>query len=582
MTVSTGIPESWNLPLFWAVVDGTKAGNLSESGRALLVGQYNSSVGTAAPNVPVPVGSLALAGGMFGVGSQLYLMVQAFLACNSTQQLWCVPVPDGAGQKAAATITVTAGTASGLLTVYIGGQKVQVSVGSTDTATTIATNLAAAINAIPSLPVTAAATSGVVTVTCNWAGMTGNDINVIPNYLGVYGGEVLPTGLSLAIEHAKATTTAATTTASPTLTFTANTGIPSNVAAGDTVYDVTSSAAIGTVQTVNITTGIVTLTGNASSAVASGDSLSFRSTSANGQLNGGTGEPTFTGAISAIQSLEFDYVAMPFTDAASQAAWAIEYGFGANGRWNYTRQQYGMVLNAVRDTYANLITWGLAQNQPVISTIAVEQDSPTPLFQWSAAYCALAALGFSADPARPLQTLEFLGVLPARLQNRFSQSQLNSLTNSGLAIQATSPDGNPMILREQTQYQLNSFGQSDTAFGLLTVLATLQELLRRMKSAITSKYPRVKLIPDGTKIGPGQAAVTPTDIKAELIAEFSAAEYDGLVSNMAQFKANLIVEIDDQNPNKLNVLWPPQLAGQLRQFNALAQFRLLYPPIVLT
>ena len=80
-----------------------------------------------------------------------------------------------------------------------------------------------------------------------------------------------------------------------------------------------------------------------------------------------------------------------------------------------------------------------------------------------------------------------------------------------------------MILREQTQYQLNSYGQADTAFGLLTVLATLQELFKRMKSAITSKYPRVKLFPDGTKLGPGQAAVTPTMIKAELIAEFIAA-----------------------------------------------------------
>jgi phage tail sheath gpL-like len=227
------------------------------------------------------------------------------------------------------------------------------------------------------------------------------------------------------------------------------------------------------------------------------------------------------------------------------------------------------------------LTWGLAQNQPVISTLAIEIGAPTPIWQWAAAYCAVAALGFSDDPARPLQTLELLGCLPAHLSQRFMQTQLNSLTNSGLAVQATDPAGNPMMMREQTQYQLNAYGQSDTAFGLLTVLATLQELLRRMKSAITSKYPRVKLVPDGTKIGPGQAAVTPTDLKGELISEFSAAMYDGLVANMADFKTNLVVEIDPDNPNKVDVLWPPQLAGQLRQFKALAQFRLLYPPIVL-
>jgi phage tail sheath gpL-like len=71
----------------------------------------------------------------------------------------------------------------------------------------------------------------------------------------------------------------------------------------------------------------------------------------------------------------------------------------------------------------------------------------------------------------------------------------------------------------------------------------------------------------------------PITIKAELVAEFVQAMADGLVSNLAAFKANLIVEIDSQNPNRVNVLWPPQIAGQLRQFDVLAQFRLLYPPI---
>jgi phage tail sheath gpL-like len=91
----------------------------------------------------------------------------------------------------------------------------------------------------------------------------------------------------------------------------------------------------------------------------------------------------------------------------------------------------------------------------------------------------------------------------------------------------------------------------------------------------------VKLVPDGTRIGPGQAAVTPSDIKAELVSEFTQAMYDGLVADITDFIANLIVEIDDNNPNRVNVLWPPQLAGQLRQFDVLAQFRLMYPPVAL-
>ena len=188
MAISTTIPASWNLPLFWAVVDGTMAGNLSEAQRALLVGQMlttGANKGTALPNVPTPVGSAALAGELFGVGSMLYRMVVAFFACNTTQQLWCLPVADpSAGVAAHGTITITAGTASGMLAFYIAGQLVSIAVGSTDTPTIIAGNIATAINANLALPVTAIAAVGVVTLTCQWKGLTGNDITIIPNYLG--------------------------------------------------------------------------------------------------------------------------------------------------------------------------------------------------------------------------------------------------------------------------------------------------------------------------------------------------------------------------------------------------------------
>ena len=108
------------------------------------------------------------------------------------------------------------------------------------------------------------------------------------------------------------------------------------------------------------------------------------------------------------------------------------------------------------------------------------------------------------------------------------------------------------------------------------MLSNLRELLLRMRAAITSKYPRHKLGVDSVNYGPGQKIMTPSLGKAELVAEARQAEYDGLLQNLAAFKANLIVALDDNDPTRLNVLWAPQLMGQLRQFNVLAQFRLLY------
>jgi phage tail sheath gpL-like len=576
MSISTQIPDSWNLPLFWATVDGSMAGNVSNAQRALLVGQMFTSganSGNATMNVAVAVGSAAQAGALFGVGSMLYRMVDRFFKSNTSQQLWCLPIPDPVGTAATGTIIVTSGSNSGLISLYIAGQLVTCLVNQTDSSSQIATNLAAAINAVTTLPVTATATGAMVTMTCQWPGATGNDVVIIPNYRGVQNGEVYPTGLQLQFSQLNIAAAGNSTTSVQTISFAS--GSTANVVPGMVAYDATVSATtiLGTVQSVTNTS--VTMTSNLQHSVSTNDNIVFYS-SAWGQLTGGVGNPSFSTAIANIQLMQFLYVGMPYTDAASQSSWGAEYGFAAGGRWNYQRQQYGFVCNARRDTYSNLMVWGLAQNQPVISTMEMEPKFPSPPWEVTACYTADAALGFSDDPARPLQTLELLGILPPLQQDRFTQTQRNNLVNTGFAVQGVNAAGNSQILVEQTQYQFNQYGQSDTAFGKLTVLATLQTLLESMKSAITSKYPRHKLLPDGSRIGPGQAAVTPTDIKAELIAEYRLQEFNGLVSDAREFAANLLVQIDSNSPNKVSVLWAPRLAGQLRQFKVLAQFRLMY------
>jgi hypothetical protein len=110
----------------------------------------------------------------------------------------------------------------------------------------------------------------------------------------------------------------------------------------------------------------------------------------------------------------------------------------------------------------------------------------------------------------------------------------------------------------------------------VTTLAALAKLLRNQKQAITSKFPRHKLANDGTKVGPGQAIVTPGIIKSELIAQYQRDMYDGLVEDMSNFKRNLLVERDPNDSNRVNVLYPPDLINQLRIFTVL---KLLYRPI---
>jgi phage tail sheath gpL-like len=295
-----------------------------------------------------------------------------------------------------------------------------------------------------------------------------------------------------------------------------------------------------------------------------------------GFMTNGTGVPEFDTAIANLGEKPFEYVAMPYTDSTSLNAWELEYGFEDVGRWGWRRQLYGHIFSARRGIYPDLLTFGQTRNSGVTSIMGVEKTSPSPVYEWTAAYVAKAQRALTNDPARPLQTLSLSTVKLAPLQDRFDTIELNSLATNGIATQKAGSDNQPMISRESTTYQLNLYGFRDDAYELVTTLATLARLIRNQRHAITSKYPRVKLADDGTRFGPGQAIVTPGIIKGELIAEYVQDMWVGLVENVQAFKANLIVERDPNDPNRVNVLYGPDLINQLRIFAVLAQFRLQY------
>jgi phage tail sheath gpL-like len=297
---------------------------------------------------------------------------------------------------------------------------------------------------------------------------------------------------------------------------------------------------------------------------------------ATGFLTGGTAVPNFDTAIANLGDQQFEYVAIPFTDSTTLLAFEEEWGFSETGRWGWMRELWGHVFSAKRDTYANLMTWGPTRNSGVISVMAVEPKLPNPVYEVVAAYTAKAQRALTNDPARPLQTLQLTGIKNAPLHDRFNVLEVNSLAGAGFATQRAGFEGSPAISRESTTYQLNRYGQPDDAYELVTTLATLARLMRNQKHAITSKFPRHKLANDGTRYGPGQAIVTPGVVKAELIAQYRMDEFNGLVEDVRNFKRHLLVERDPNNPNRLNVLYPPDLINQLRIFAVLNQFRLQY------
>lgn len=488
------IPSNVRVPLFYAEMDNSQAGYFSQNQRALLVG-IKLAAGTAAAGAPVITPGTAQAKTLFGQGSMLARMHQQYRANDDFGEVWCIALDEpAAGVKATGTVVITGpASAAGTLSLYIGGQRVQVGVAAADTATAIATALAAAVNANADLPVTATSATGTVTLTCRWKGESGNDIPVVLNYRGTLGGERTPDGVG------------------------------------------------------------VTITA----------------------MSSGTGVPSLAPAIAAMGDDEYDFVIHPFTDSASLDAWRDELS-DVTGRWAWSRQVYGHGYTARRGTLSALVTVGTARNDPHHTIAGFEADVQAPAWEYAAAYGARNAKYIVNDPARPTQTGELYGILPARQGSRFTLTERQSLLNAGIATSYTDSGGLVRVERAITTYQKNSLNAADPSYLDSETLHTSAYVLRRLRYVVTQKYARHKLANDGTRFGPGQAIVTPAVIRGELLSEYAAMEYNGIVENAEAFAEHLIVERDTDNPNRLNVLYPPDYVNQLRVFAVINQFRLNY------
>ena len=62
--------------------------------------------------------------------------------------------------------------------------------------------------------------------------------------------------------------------------------------------------------------------------------------------------------------------------------------------------------------------------------------------------------------------------------------------------------------------------------------------------------------------------------RAEAVAAFMDWQELALVENLDQFKADLVVERNSRDVNRMDMLMPPDLVNQLRFWPTLIQFRL--------
>lgn len=291
-------------------------------------------------------------------------------------------------------------------------------------------------------------------------------------------------------------------------------------------------------------------------------------------LSVGSINPSLTIALANLQDTSFDFIVCSLTDAASMAAIAALLSDTAPGRWSYATQVYGHCFIAARGTAGQLATLASGLNNQHVSCIGYA-DSPTPPWRWAAALAGAAAVSLRLDPGVPLQYLTLAGVLAPPLASRFNLSIRNStLLYAGVTTWTADPSNTVTLENVITTYVTNAAGQADDSYLEVETLFLLMYVLRTLRGMVTTKFGRVKLAADGVRVSPGSNVVTPSTIRAEIIAAYREMEADGMVQSSDAFAAGLVVQKSTTNPNRVDVLLPAVLINQLRVFAALVQFRL--------
>ncbi|NWB92332.1 phage tail sheath subtilisin-like domain-containing protein [Pseudomonas agarici] len=286
-------------------------------------------------------------------------------------------------------------------------------------------------------------------------------------------------------------------------------------------------------------------------------------------FTGGSGNPDLGAALAALGDEWFQVWGLPYSDSATLATVKTEL----NSRFAWDREIEAHAFTAARGSQGSLGSLGDSHNNQHL-VIMMANDEPMPAYEKAAETMAIAALYAAIDPARPIQNLQYAWCLAPAAADKFTNQERNLLLFDGIATSKVNNDGTMVVERLITTYKTNTAGGPDISYLDSETLFTLMYIRHDWRDYILRKYPRHKLADDGARYGIGQPVVTPVVMKAEAISKFREWERLGLVENMADFKANLIAERNESDPNRLDLLLPPDLVNQLRIVANKIQFRL--------
>jgi len=519
------IPDTIRTPNVYMEVDNSRAlkGLVQNPHRALIIGQKlghsktpAAQVGAADNDILMAITNDNLADGFFGIGSPAARMCNIFKLNNPNTELHAMTLLVSTGDVHAScnlefstALNEADASVAGTYYLMINGLQCYVDIAAGESAADVATNLEAIINSLDALPVWASASH-------YGAGSHGH-LLLEAMYSGTLGNEI---------------------------------DIRANYYQGQVIPSCFSAS----VQ-------------RASGAGTGGGSvLSF---------DGGTGTVHLDSAWAVIDNDQYHYIIQPYTDTTNLTAIEDELA----DRFLPLNDFQGHGFTMIRDSHAGLTTrvaatvGGAGRNSPH-NTIVGATGSPNGVDEWAAAWGAVAAWNLNNDPARPLHFLKLRGLLPPKIEDRYSRDERDIHLYDGISTHIVDTGGNVLIERCITTYQKTPLNTLDPSYLDIQTPATLGEIRYQYKARMALRFliPRFKLADNSFPVQPGSKVARPKDVRAETIALFTLLRNKGLIENLDDFIDNLIVERNETDRNRVDVLLPADLINQFRILAGNIQF----------
>jgi len=316
--------------------------------------------------------------------------------------------------------------------------------------------------------------------------------------------------------------------------------------------------------TSSVTTNVVTLTARHKGTAGNELTIAVEAlppglTVATVQPSGGATDPDMNLAVTALDEDTYDTIVTGIASASAMLILEAEIA----RRWGPLVKQPGMVLAGKAGTHGQLTTYGDTRNSQ-FSTVIGSGKSPTPPWVWAAQAAARdAQRNDTMNPNRPRHGLTLPDCEAPAKVDMFDAAQRNLLLFDGISTFKTDKSGRVTIERLITTYQLNAAGQPDATYLAIETQRNLSRLYHEVLT-LGSKYADYLLAPDG-KDPPDQGVpmVTPKLFRGELIALNDSWIRRGLTKDATGFANALIVEINELDPERLDVNMAPRLVGGL-------------------